>query len=292
MKRIVFLSVLCAFVLAGCDDDNPKPVEEIERDVVVYFSPASLSDVVLKSTGSAEENLVARLILYGVNYQNVVVKKFPIIANPSLTGIPLTIPIEVTTLYAIANPSTGIENANPATLANLLDLTVNFATAPESPFLMGGRGNLTFGTNVNIELVRAVAKIEVIALDDLQIESITVMNTPNQGYVFKKETIAPPTSFLRVNYPAVTAGTTVYVAENSKDNPTALEITGTYLDNPVNYTIVLKNEGLPVDIARNTFYQVSVSADPESEGTYTINISEWDDVTTDPHIIPGDKFES
>ena len=287
MKRFVLLFALCGFVLAGCDDQVQPPASEVS----VYLSTSPLSDASVKSAATAAENMVTRLVLYGVDDQDMVVYTSQVLTNPSLTGIKLEIPLEVETLYAVAIPLAGIGSATPSTLSELLDLTGNFATAPGSPFLMGGKGDIV-DSKANIELVRAVAKIEVLALNDFQIESVAVGNTPNRGYIFKQETPAPPTSSERVDYPANTTNSTVYVAENSSDDPTELLIIGTYLGKQATYTIVLKKGGTPVDIVRNTCYQVGVSAITDSDCMFTVKIPEWEDgEEIDDHIIPDENFD-
>ena len=289
MKRIVLLYVFYGFILGGCNgnDENPPP-----KEVMVYFSTQSMPNSSLKSTAEPDEDLINRIIMCGVDNLGKVVEVYPAILTLSSSGIPLTISEDVISLYAIANPSTGIEAALPsATVSGLMSLTVDFTSAPQSPFLMSGKGNV-IGSNVNIELIRAVAKIEVIGQNDFRIESVTVKNTPDKGFVFKQETIVAPTSSARVNYPVNTDNSTVYVAENSKDNSTELVVTGTYLDKQASYTIVLKNNGTPVDVARNTYYKVNVSPNTVIDCTVEITILEWEDVTTDDNIIPDENFES
>lgn len=290
MKRIVLLSVLCGLFFAGCDEKEKPPVDdEIDHDVLISFSTNALSNVVLKSTKSTDENQISRIVLFGVDGKNEIIKVLPL-SNPTLTGVTVTIPIEVKTLYAVANPTAGIEGALIPTLTNLLNLTAGYTSMPQSPFLMSGKGDIS-GSNATIGLVRAMVKIDVVSLNELQIESVTVKNTPNQVYIFKKETPAPPPSSIRVNYPANTTNSTVYTAEYSKDNPVELEVAGTYLGIKVSYTIRLTNGGSPVDAVRNTCYQVGVSAITERECTYTITIPDWDEVNSDKHVIPSENFE-
>jgi len=283
MKKIVYLLILCGFVLAGCGKNPPAG----ETQVLINLSTGPMINT---DTKSATEDMISKLILYGVDDKNAVVKIFPVIPNPSLTGIPLTVPVEVKTLYAIANPAPEIESATPSNVSDLLNLTGNFAAAPQSPFIMGGSGTIS-GSSANIVLLRAVAKVEIIEENEFEIESVTVKNTPNKGYVFKKESTTPPSSSARIDYPAKTANSTVYIAENSKNNPTEFAITGKYLDKQVNYTIVIKKDGSPIDLARNTCYKVFISASPDLECTVTISITEWDEVDADEHIIPDEVFE-
>ena len=287
MKRIVLLLVLSVFVLAGCEKNLPAD----ENQVLIYLSAGSLENQESKSTATDAEELISKLLLYGVDDKNAVVKIFPVISNPTLTGFKLTIPVQVKTLYAIANPTADIENATPSNVSDLLNMTANFTAAPQSPFIMGGKGTVS-GSNANIELIRAIAKVEIISKNEFQINTVTVKNTPDKGFVFQKESTAAPATSSRVAYPANT-NTTVYVAENSKDNQTEFEITGTYLGKQATYTIVLSKDEAPIDIVRNTCYMVSVSALTDKECTFTIDIPSWEGViTADEHIIPDVNFES
>src|SRR5215475_6799045 len=102
VRKVFLLCVLFGIILAGCKE---SPCEN-EHDVWVYFSANPLSKS-LKSTASPSEAEISKLILYGVDDKNVLVKTFPAILNPSSSGVTLSIPMEVCTLYAIANPSAG-----------------------------------------------------------------------------------------------------------------------------------------------------------------------------------------
>ena len=288
MKRIVLLLILSMFVLAGCEKNLPAD----ENQVLIYLSTGSLANQETKSTTADAEKLISKIVLYGVDDKNAVVKTFTV-PNPTLTGFKLTIPVQVKTLYAIANPTADIENAaTPLNVAAILNLTADFTEAPQSPYIMSGIGAVS-GSNANIELIRAIAKVEISPQNEFLIESVTVKNTPDKGFVFKKESTAAPTTSSRVSYPANTSNSTVYVAENSKDNPTEFEITGTYLGKQAIYTIVLSKDNTPIDIVRNTYYKVSVSALTDKECTITITIPAWEGViTTDEHIIPDTNFES
>jgi len=155
---------------------------------------------------------------------------------------------------------------------------------PQSPFLMSGKGDV-IGRNVQINLVRAAAKIEVIAKNEFVIESVTVKNTPDKGYIFDNATLETPVSSNMAIYPANTTNSIVYVAENSKKKPTEIVVAGRYLGKKANYTIVLKNEGLPVDIVRNTIYQVSISAIDELNCNVSVTIPIWKDVAADKQVI-------
>ena len=282
MKRIVYLLALCGFVLAGCDNDTPAS----ETQVTINLSISQMANA---DTKSATEDMISKFVLYGVDDKNAVVKIFPV-SNQSLTGIIQSIPIEVKTIYAIANPTSEIENATLSDVSDLQDLTANFTSAPQSPFFMGGMGAVS-GSNANIELIRAVAKVEFIEENGFEIVSVAVSNTPNRGYIFKKATIAPPSSSTMVNYTAKTTKT-VYVAENSKNNPTEFLITGKYLDKEINnYPIFIKKDGALLDIARNACYKVFISATPDLECTVTISITEWDEVDADEQTIPDEVFE-
>jgi len=287
MKRVINLLILCVFIFVGCNKDTPKN----ETQVTIYLSTGTMTNTETKSA-TDDENRISELVLYGVDDKQAVVKIFPVITNPS-SSISQPVPVEVKTLYAIANPTAEIKSATPSNVSDLLNLTANFAAPPQSPFIMGGKGNIA-AASANIELIRAVAKVEIIAENGLEIESLTVKNTPNRGYVFKKETLASPTASAMINYSTVNStNPVVYVAENSKNDPTEFAIKGKYLDKDVNYTIVIKKNGVPLDIARNTCYKVYISATPDLECTVAISITDWvDEEDIDDHIIPDIAFES
>jgi len=240
---------------------------------------------------STEEENIVRIVLFGVDNLGKVEELLNINRSPSPTGESVTISRKIESLYAVANLDVSAETLS--TVSDLTNLTSNFATAPTSPFLMSGIAtnlNRTSKT-VTIDLVRAVAKIEIIG-EEFVIETVQVKNTPNQGYVFGKvEPLQIPsgTGFNRISY-ETSATPLFYVAENISSNPTVFEITGNYLGRSAVYPIVLKQGPGNVDILRNTHYRVTVTAITEDEFTIQINIPDWDDVVTDDHLIPDDLF--
>ena len=289
MKRLVFLFVFCG-ILAGCDRD--LDISELDREVMVFLSAESLSTSLLKSTATTAENQVSKIILFGVNSQGAIVQKFAAITNPALAGFKLTISKQVTTLYAMANPSTALETAAAAatvtTSAQLTALTNSFGSnngsMPASPFLMAGTGAVN-SSSVNIELIRAVAKIEIKGENGFVITSVTVRNTPNTGYVFKQATTSVPSSGVsRISYSAVSSASPIlYVAESGSANPATFDVTGR-IDNGASttYTVTLKVNGSNVSIARNTHYTVSIIPITETECTVIVTIPNWSDVIADP----------
>ena len=289
MKKIVLLFVVCGFIITGCTGDGPPP--EMRRQVIVYISTTSLSNSSLKSTASPSENLISKIILYGVDAQNRIVETFPAISNPSVSGILLNITEPVKSFYAIANPSQTIEGAKPSTVSDLMNLTGDFSTPPVSPFLMSGKG-VIINDKVNIELIRAIAKIEVIGKDGLEIKTVTVKNTPNKGFVFQQATFSLPASIDWVNYPAITSpAPSVYVAENDKKNPTRLDIIGQFEGKQASYTVTLTSDGEAIAIIRNTHYQINVKPVDNFVCNVTISIPEWVGVVvTDDHFIPDESF--
>ena len=277
MKRIVFCLTLFGLLLSGCR--HPKH-PELEREVAIFFSTKQMSGSLLKSTASEEENFIKRVVMFGVDNQNNVVQTFPVRENPPLDGWMLSIPKDIALLYAIANPSSALEVANPSNVSDLTALTDDFTNAPVSPFLMGGKASVN-AYNVNIELVRSVAKIEVIGEKGFEVQSVTVKNTPAKGFVFVQPTLTVPSSE-RVNYPE-NNNTIVYVAENSKQNPTTLIVKGVYAGTiyQVNVSFIM-NEAL-VDIVRNTCYTVGVGPTGPEDQNITFTIREWDDIDIDKH---------
>ena len=290
MKKSVLLCVLCVYIFTGCKDSK-EPIEPDDRQVVIYFSAKPTTSSLLKSTATAAESLISKVVLFGLDAQNNVIENYAVINNPSLAGIPLTISIDVKSLYAIANPSTAMETAKPSSVSDLMNLVGDFTNAPQSPFLMAGIGNVN-GDKVNMELIRAVAKIEIIGKNSFQIATVTVKNTPDKGYVFRKETLSVPAAAGMVNYPAINSTTPIlYVAENSRLTPTQFVVTGTLQGKQASYTIALTNEAQNIDIIRNTHYQVGITPITESECTIAITIPAWSDAATDDHVIPDENFK-
>ena len=288
MRKLFLFFAIGFFILAGCNE-NPDSIEE--NQIIIFFSTKPASSSLLKSTGTEAENSITKVIIFGVDAQNDVIETYPVINNPPSSGIELTISKDVTSLYAIANPSTYMETATPATVSELMSLTGDFTSAPQSPFLMGGMGNVN-GNSVNIEVIRAVAKIEIIGKNDFLIESVTVANTPDKGYVFSRETFSVPASSGKTTYPAInSAAPILYVAESSSKEPVQFVITGQYQGKQANYTLVLKYEGQNIDIVRNKHYQVGITPITESNCEITISIPDWDDEDLGIYEIPDENFE-
>ena len=285
MKKLVLLFIIGSFILAGCSE---KPDSEQDCEIIVCFTVDSQPISLLKSTATTAEERIDRIILYGAAGSNVT--KLYDGAKPSTGGIPLIIPRTISTLYAIANPSTSMETATTVTV--LTNLTGSFTSAPASPFLMSGIAENIDGKtnkNISINLVRAVAKIEFTGTNGFVITSVTVQNTPTQGYVFQRSPFAVPTT--TGNYAAINSSTPVlYVAENtsSTTNPplTNFRVNGRLNSGTAtNYDINLKKNGQNIDIVRNTRYQVSITPITEDECIITVNIPGWSDVTTDDYVI-------
>ena len=277
MKRVVFIMTLFLGILAGCQQEV---FDDSDRQIAVSFSPQSLSSSLKSSAASPAENLVTNLILYGVDDQGNVIQNFPALANPTLTGVSLTISKKVKSLYAIANPSSDLIAANPSNVSDLTDMTGNYTLMPQSPYLMGGKGDVN-GYSVQIELIRTVAKIEILSKNEFIINTVTVKQSPDAGYVFQTETLSVPASAGLTAYPAVhSASPVLYVPENSKNNPTEFVVTGTYLGKQAVYTIVLTSGNVPIDIERNTNYQVFVSAITDTDCSIAVTIPAWNDYTS------------
>ena len=288
MKRVILSFACIAFFLSGC---NQEPVDlDQERQVVIYFSPKP-SAYLLKSSATDDEKEILKIAIFGVEGQNII-KKFDVIDNPSLDGELLTISRRVTSLYAIANLD--VDAATLSTVSDLTSLTGSFLSSPAKPFLMSGIAtdlNRTAKT-VSIDLVRAVAKVQIIG-EEFEIETVTVKNTPNMGYVFGKIPWEIPTTTTRINYSSVAydADKALYVAENVSTNATVFEVTGKYLGKTAIYPIVLKKGTNNIDILRNTHYTVTITAITEDEFTIELNILDWEEEETDTHEIPDSAFQ-
>ena len=279
-KLAVFL--VCACILTGCKREQINP--DWHRPVVVFFSTKPLSASLLKSTGNESENLITKIIMFGVDDKNNVIQTFPAMGNPPLTGIQLTISRNVKTLYAIANPSAILETAVPINVSDLMALVSDFTIAPQSPLLMSGQANIN-GYNVNIELIRSVAKIVVSGVNGFDVQSITMKNTPEKGFVFAQASSTVPSN-RRVTYPA-NSNTTVYVAESYKRNPATLTVKGIVQGQSVDVDVSFERNGALVDIVRNTSYSVVI----DSSGTsYSIEqddeeFTEENQKPTPPHRV-------
>ena len=288
---IVWFFAFSLCIMAGCEHD-PKDNPEPDHLVVLNFSTESLSGSLLKSAANTAEDLIEKIILFGVNDQNQVVQTFPALVNPPMSGKTLTVPRMVKSLYAIANPSAAMEAVIPSSVSDIMEMVGDFTNAPRSPFLMSGKSDVN-GKNVNIQLVRTVAKIDITGKNGFQITAVTVANTPDKEYAFKRETLSVPTTAGRVSYSAINSTSpTVYVAENSRQNPTQLVVTGQFQGKQASYTIVLKTGGQNIDIVRNTCYQVGITPITESECTFNITIPEWMDVITDDRVIPSNPYKN
>jgi len=273
MNKLVVFSIFIIFVFFGC---GSKPDNsENDRQVIVSFSVRSLSDV--RSNSTPDENAISKVILFGVDNKGSVVEKYPLTVNSSLSGMQLTISEQVKSLYAIANSSVSYEAAN---LSSLLALTEDFSNASVSPFLMSGKADVTVNNQVSIELIRSIAKVVISCGEGFLFQSVEVKNTPAKGYVFGQTTLSVPPSSIRINYSA-NSETTVYVAENSKQNPTTLIVKGTVDGKATEVSINFLSDGGLVDIVRNTCYWVNVALNGH-DADISIDIREWDNVVIDP----------
>lgn len=281
MKRIVLSLSLTAIILSGC---NEKPALDSEREVVVHFSEHLLSSF-LKSTASEDEKVIDRLILYSVNDLDAVENVYDELAPTLSGGIALTLPRRVKTLYAVANPSDELAAATPANLSQLTALTEGFATAPQSPFLMSGKGNI-IGNTVTIELVRAVAKFRIIGEGGFQIQSVTVENASPKGYVFAQHPFSVPADAKIDDYLEINSTDPVfYIAESALDSQPKFVVSGLLASTTVDYTIVqLTKGGNAIDILRNTYYEITITPS-DGNFTITVNIPDWEDAEIDEIIF-------
>ena len=309
MKKLVFCLFLGGFILAGCRKETKITLNE-EGNIEILFSAQSLSSSLLKSTATSDEQTVNEIILFGVDGSDNIVQNaitgggtyFKTLSGLELIdalelSTKLTIARKVASLYAIANPSSAHKSATPANVTNLLALTESFTTAPESPFLMSGSGEVNHGLKtVIIELIRAVAKIELKSVtgSGFEITSVTVLNTPRIGFVFEQTAFGIPSTPNRGSYVAVSSSAPIlYVAESpgSSSPQTSFSVTGTYEGKEATYEVFLKKGGVELDIVRNTHYVVNISPVTETQCTITINIVDWKDEEADIVEIPYEEFQ-
>ena len=244
--RIIFFIFACSlFSLTCC---NRETYDEPERTVSINFTVGSM----LKSAATTAEDKIDKIILYTVDDKNQVNNY-----QTTQSGITLTISKKVKTFYAIANPTTAMENLTSFT--DLQNLTCIFDAAPQSPFVMSGKSDVTGSGNINIQLVRMVAKIKIVAPADFKVESLKV-TTHKSGYVFERTPFAVP-NFSTVTYTFTNISSPVYLVENSGQNTnrTKIEVTGKYQGNPFTpYTFNIKEKDQFVNIVRNTCYDVEL----------------------------------
>ena len=296
MKRIALLFVLGIFLLSGCNQEIIY--HEGERDVIIFFTAKSLSASLLKSDASEDEKYFEDILVFGIDETDNVVQTFiPILDGLSLSDriVLENVSKNVKSFYAIANPSEDMkEMPYPTNVLDLLDMTCDFSTLPTSPFIMSGIGNIISGYVTQIELVRIVAKIEITALNDLEIETITVNNISDKGYVFKMGALSIPENSMTVYHeiaPFTPTRAIFYVTENSMDTPAKFVITGKFDGKQVEYEFEFTRNGDNINIERNKHYRVDVTPITQSEGKITITIPDWEDVAADGKIIPKPEIQ-
>ena len=293
MKKLV-ISVLCiTFIFSGCRKD-PNVELEGDRDILIYFTP---QESLLKSVGTTQENQVNTINVYGVEDGGSADWLFNLTALPTGSGYSYLLSRKYTSLYAIANHGSLTIPTGSTTKAALENLTGSFASEPASPFLMSGIAtNLNKTTKtVTIELVRVVAKVDINAsgFDSGTAISVTVKSTPNLGYVFGRSPFAIPSggAFAKIDYLAVSntsASKTLYVAENvGATTPTQFLISGTVQGKSASHTFSLTRSNTAINIVRNTYCVVTVTATTHDNFTVNITVKAWDDVTNlDTVIVP------
>ena len=267
LNVILLFCTLILFKLEGClynYDPNDDP--EADRAIVINFTAKSLSGSLLKSSATPEENLINHIILFGIDKDGYIVQTFP---DVNISGQQLTISRNIKSLYAIANPPADIQAEELLTVADLMAMTCNYTSAPQSPFLMSGKAEVDVNNaSVFVEFVRGVAKINITGKNNFQIKSVTVTNTPAKGYVFKREPLSPLPERTIYNYSAINSSTySFYVAENSGLSPTQFVVTGQFEEQQEVHTIELKVEGESVNILRNNNYEVGI-VPPEIANPY------------------------
>jgi len=306
MKNIILFLSLFGLIFAGCKKNEPVESEG-DRHIVIFFNGANSASA-LKSTASDEEDALEKVILYGVNGSSIITFT-DTIENPLPTGNEITIPrsIVVETFYAIANPSEGLETelesielSDP--VSDLTALLNDFSHAPQSPFLMAGKGPVS-GFSATVDLYRAVAKIEIIAINNFEFSTVTVINTRTEGFVFNQTPFPSlalaaldSASYVPVPPTSLTNDTTIlYVAESPKEEPVKFKVKGVFtggdlIGKTAAYTFALQQDKKNIDIVRNTRYRVHISPITEDEFKLDFVIVPWDDQDADPVFIPEENI--
>jgi len=304
MRKIIIF-IFCGLVFAGCKQD-PMVENDDNQQIVVFFSSQSILASKLKSAATETEKIINKVILFGFDASDNFVPKSKWIKE--VTNLSTSLELEdvnrkVKTIWAIANPTTAMENIIPEKVADLTKQTASYPNdnPPTSPFLMSGKGAVA-GYSANIKLFFAVAKVKIIS-DGFQITSVEVQKTPDKAFVFDDNLfnwktgdppIVPkvPTGSGRVTYASPTTlpdPLVFYVAENDATttaNSTKFVVKGTLDNVPIDpYTIELKIDQKIIPIKRNTCYTVTISPVSQSTGTVTISIPDWEEGENDDHSI-------
>lgn len=284
MKTKLLALAVAAMAIVSCNKEANEGAGGSNR-VTLRFSTRAMSDVATRSAASEAENAVERLVVFGLDAEGGVVGAFPVIENPSMTGVELTVPDNVVSLRVIANPQ-GHHSLNYASDEEILAETVDFSVAPASPFVMSGSSSVS-GAQVDVDLVRSVAKISVQGNGDFAVNSVTVLRTPSKAPLFAGRTNVG--EFVSHDEKA---GSEVYVGESSASAPAQLLVKGVYKGQPTAYTVTLTQQGAPIDIVRNTSYVVGITPLTKTECLVEVTIPEWGDVSGDENLVAtfGDYY--
>ncbi len=274
MKKIFLPITLCFFIgIFGTScQKNQDDIIHATQDVTFNFSSKAMSDIRTRSAASAEESTLEDITLYALSSDGKIVQTLQI-EDPAQ---PTTLAIEsrVTNVYALAN----VETNNLLSVADLQALTFDASSMPASPFVFSAHSTL-YGSSMNIELIRAIAKVEILGKNGFQVNSITVKNTPNKGFITSSQQNVPADAVM-VDYSKY-SGTAVYVAESNASEPVKFFVEGMLNGQTTAYTFDLKIDGKNINIMRNTCYQIEVSPISDTECEINVVIPEWNDETGD-----------
>ncbi len=284
MKKILIPAVACVALAASCSKDATSTTET-SQTVAVQISAKSLSDASTRSEASAEEMKISSVNLFAVDANGYVVKAYPTIENPAST-VTLVVDNAASQIVAIANSSEGFcpDIANVATLAEIKALTFDASSEVVAPYGMFGNGSIS-GSAVEVELIRSVAKIEVVGDNGFEVNTVTVKNTPSMGYVAAQSLVEVPSEAEYVSYEKGDDAI-AYVAESTSENPVEILVEGTINGTDAYYTVNVENNGEALDIERNTCYQLTIAPITSTECSVSVVIPEWDDVEADNVNIP------
>lgn len=295
-----FLFILIAFCgVSSCtDQDTMERKNEIPSGYarLTLSLPASIRITRATEEGSTVEDQITNADLF-IFKDSVLEKSVRNLEISVVEGKPV-----VTTLlesfgernvYFIANASgaaslTALNEGRSGEKEFYTLLTDELTQAVVSPFIMTAQAsdvNLVEGELTTIDLMpeRLVSRLDIVTKEkDFVIESVALVNTPKQSAYFDFPANANIATF---NTEAVSVEPESRATMYSYDyfpaagrKPLAIKVAGMLKEQPVEYTLDLKNEeGQPMGFNRNHIYKIELLPAPVSPARLTakITVKSW-----------------